>query len=143
MALARVRTEQTVITLTITGLDDALAALTALDDLSGLVPSHVAAMELLRYAAQDYPSEPPGSAYIRTYTLRGGWGQPEIDLTGDTITGVLSNAVSYAVWVQGDDQAEVHQGRWETAAEIAARLEGEVVDIIDDGAADWLRGLGW
>jgi hypothetical protein len=129
--------------LTITGIDDTLATLVRLADLSGLVPAHTSAMELLRYAAQDYPAEPAGSRYTRSYTLRGGWGQPEVDLAGDTITGLLENRVSYAVWVQGDDQATMHQGRWETAGDIVGRLEGEVVDIIDDGAADWLRGMGW
>ena len=42
---------------------------------------------------------------------------------------VLYNAASYAPYVVGDQQAQIHQGRWATAMQIAA-------DIARDGTLD-------
>lgn len=76
-----------------------------------------------------YPAPPPGSRYTRTFALKRGWERATPITGGQGFE--LINPVPYARWVQGDGsgggQARAHQGRWETAARIAHRLQEEVL----------------
>jgi hypothetical protein len=54
-----------------------------------------------------------------------------VDLDGDTA--VLMSAASYAPYVVGDQQAEIHKGRWKTARDAAALVKqsGDLQYIAD------------
>lgn len=70
----------------------------------------------------NYPPPPAGSTYQRTGNLGGGW------LTSKTSNSVYSfnNAVDYAGYVVGDDQAFMHRGRWWLASE---RIDERVIEL--------------
>jgi len=54
-----------------------------------------------------------------------------VDLDGDTA--VLMSAASYAPYVVGDQQAEIHKGRWKTARDAAIEVHqsGDLQTIAD------------
>ena len=58
-----------------------------------------------------------------------------VDLDGDTA--VLMSAASYAPYVVGDQQAEIHQGRWMTARDAATEVHqsGDLQTIADQAFA--------
>lgn len=78
-----------------------------------------------------YPPETGGS-YVRTYKLRRGWTQTDrkFVVRGGEISARLTNPVGYVKWVQGDEQAKVHQGRWQTVTQIVGATRMEVMDVI-------------
>ena len=45
-----------------------------------------------------------------------------VDLQGDEA--VLTSAASYAPYVVGDQQAEIHKGRWQTATQAVDTIQG-------------------
>lgn len=81
-----------------------------------------------------YPSPPSGSTYRRTGTLGRGWTTEH-----NYLRHALGNNVRYATYVQGPEQARMHQGRWRTADEVAA---GNVERIARDIAEAIGRVLG-
>jgi hypothetical protein len=62
-----------------------------------------------------------------------------VDLEGDNA--VLYSAASYAPYVIGDQQAEIHQGRWRTAIEAAdiVAQRGDLDKIVQGAIADLER----
>lgn len=62
----------------------------------------------------EYPPGAPNSTYRRTGTLGRTWtsAQPEFRSMGTGFEGSIGNATPYAPYVQGDEQARVHRGRW-------------------------------
>jgi hypothetical protein len=68
-----------------------------------------------------YPAPPSGSRYKRTGDLGRLWtaAPPEVHVMGTGFEGVLGNARPGAGYVQGDEQAGVHQGRWQTVRQVA------------------------
>ena len=87
------------------------------------------ARRLLVAELTKYPAPPSGSRYTRTFALKRGWERATPITGGQGFQ--LINAIGYASFVQGDSagggQASAHQGRWETAASIAHRLQEEVM----------------
>ena len=87
-----------------------------------------------------YPAPPSGSRYVRTFKLQRGWERATPITGGQGFE--LINPIPYVRWVQGDGsgggQAPVHQGRWETAASIAHRLQEEVVAAYEDALTEVL-----
>ena len=80
-----------------------------------------------------YP--PPISAtYVRTYQLQRGWERAVPIMRSDGATMNLINSVSYAGYVQGEDQAKVHQGRWQTVQEIADDNSEAAMQAFEDAA---------
>lgn len=79
----------------------------------------------------DYPPAVPGSSYVRTGDLGRLWttAQPHVTVLATGFEGVIGNARQGALFVQGEEQATVHQGRWNTAQAVvdAARpqIEGQ------------------
>ena len=59
-----------------------------------------------------------------------------VDLEGDSV--VLYSAASYAPYVVGDQQAEIHQGRWRTALDAANIIaqRGDLNKIVSMTLAD-------
>jgi len=58
-----------------------------------------------------------GNKLRGSYTLNRSY---RLDLEGDTV--MLKSSASYANYVVGDEQAQIHQGRWTTAREAAERI---------------------
>lgn len=84
--------------------------------------------------AATYPPELPGQRYRRTNALHDEWldADPVMDLQGDTLAGALTNATSYGPYVQGEDQAAIHAGRWRTTDAIMAAWEDRVATRVED-----------
>lgn len=74
------------------------------------------------YGMGNYAPERPGSDYIRTGMLGGGWTHVQRGPLQHTIT----NTVMYATYVVGERQAWMHRGRWWTATQ---RLDRAVPDM--------------
>jgi hypothetical protein len=97
-------------------------------------------LEYLRQKMATYPPPPAGSTYVRTMTLQGGW--QSLVLAGNRL-GVLSNPVSYGPYVQGaEDQAAVHQGRWQTDEQVAEDETAVVLRIYDQYCQELLDRHG-
>lgn len=79
--------------------------------------------------------------YRRTGTLGRRW-TSKIDESGSSLVGVVGNNTEYAPWVQSVDaignrgpQARIHQGRWETDAQVVAALRDRVAQIFERAIA--------
>lgn len=112
-----------------TGIGENVRALQALR-LSALAEEVTALLRAIGADAGDYSKAPeaPGQRYVRTGTLGAGWrGAPVLDVSGETLLGVITNGVPYAAHVQGaDDQRETFAGRWRTDQQIADEWAPEV-----------------
>lgn len=80
-----------------------------------------------------YPPPPPDSTYRRTNTLGRNWTHEEtIGLM--SIQTALGNVTPYARYVQDEDyQADVHQGRWQTTADVLERREQWIINQVLEG----------
>ena len=78
-----------------------------------------------------YPS-PTGGHYVRTYKLKRGWTETDrkFVVRGGEISARLTNPVSYVRFVQGDDQAAVHAGRWRTVDQIVGTTRMDAISVI-------------
>jgi hypothetical protein len=84
--------------------------------------------------AATYPPELPNQRYRRTNALHDEWisADPVMDLQGEALTATLTNATPHGPWVQGEDQAAVHAGRWRTTEQIMAAWEDRVAARVED-----------
>lgn len=92
--------------------------------------------------AGTYPTPLPGSHYERTNALHDGWldSEPVFNVDQDSLLAVLTNPVAYGPEVQGaDDQAAIHQGRWQTVEALMDSWETRVAERIE---ATLLRQVG-
>lgn len=112
-----------------TGVGENVRALQALR-LSALADEVTALLKKIGADAGDYDKAPeaPGQRYVRSGDLGKGWqGEPVLDVSGETLLGVITNGVPYAAHVQGaDDQRETFAGRWRTDQQIADEWAPEV-----------------
>ena len=84
------------------------------------------AMEFVVHTSIDlarlYPPEIPGSHYVRTRILAGGW-QGEVIGGGKFVEGIIRNPVGYAPLVmQRGKQITIHQDRWNIIEEIVENV---------------------
>lgn len=87
------------------------------------------------------PPPPPNSTYQRTGQLSRGWERAVPILTNDGTIMQLINSVTYMPFVQdADEQAAVHQDRWETNQQIADDNEGAAQQAFEDASA---RACAW
>jgi hypothetical protein len=84
--------------------------------------------------AQVYPPPPSGSTYRRTGTLGRRW-KTSVEQTIDGIAAIVENPTEYSPYVQGEEQAEVHRGRWRPIRKIIESLRGQHVKILEDAIA--------
>jgi hypothetical protein len=92
------------------------------------------ALDLLKSRMQEYPPEPPNSTYERTGTLQSSWGS-EMVMSGATLGRVFSDddIAPYNVYVQDEEnQAAIHQDRWQTYQEVADEKGDEVLALFED-----------
>jgi hypothetical protein len=131
------------ITFDVSAVDALIRDLTALmGDLSPLAEAAKAGGELVRFDGRNYPSEPAGSTYTRTYVLRDGWAEVDVDVGPSAIIASTFNAVDYAEFVYGPNQAPVHSGRWPTEEALATGNEAEAAALMEQGASAWLGAYG-
>jgi len=80
-----------------------------------------------------YPPPPPDSTYRRTGTLGRAWTHEETASLLSVQT-ALGNVTPYARFVQDEDyQADVHQGRWQTTADVLERREQWIINQVQEG----------
>ena len=90
----------------------------------------------LKRELRTYPAPPPNSKYIRTYNLKQKWQYTVYSPRHAEI----GNMAEYAGWVQGVDKATIHEGRWDTAAEVVdTRLEEWIKKLSDRFGRIWTR----
>ena len=131
------------ITLDTSALDRLIRDLASLQgDVGELTQATRAGGELVRFDGRNYPPPPAGSTYTRTYVLRDGWADVEVDTSPGRIEADIYNTVDYAEFVYGPAQAAVHSGRWPTDAALVDENEAEILMLIEQGADAWLRGAG-
>lgn len=111
-------------------------------DMSALEGAAKAGGELVRFDGRNYPPPPSGSTYTRTYVLRDGWSDVEVDTSPGRVEADIYNTVDYAEFVYGPAQASVHSGRWPTDEALVDENEAEILMLIEQGADAWLRGAG-
>ena len=88
--------------------------------------------DLAKYPPQRPPrgDTPP---YRRTNTLGRGWTHKQV-MSLFSIRTIIGNVTPYARYVQGaDDQAEIHQGWWQTTDEVLAQREQWIIEQVLDG----------
>lgn len=81
-----------------------------------------------------YPPQPAGSTYVRTGDLGDGWSVNAQGLEGATL-----NAVPYAQWVMGPNQARA-LGHWRTTPIIAAQWEEQAAERLERVAVQAVEG---
>lgn len=88
------------------------------------------ALELLSKRLQFYPAPPPNSTYDRTGALRNSW--QETVVMSSTVLGIVYNNIDYGPYVQdAEQQAGIHQGRWDTAQSVLEEEEGNIVALYE------------
>jgi hypothetical protein len=88
------------------------------------------ALELLSKRLQLYPPPPPGSTYDRTGALRNSW--QETLVMSSTVLGIVYNNIDYGPFVQdAEEQAGIHQGRWQTTQSVLEEEEGNIVGLYE------------
>lgn len=108
------------------GIEDAMRRIGKLAAMDGLDAELEAAGDTIVSAAQVYPPERPGQRYVRTYQLRGGWKRTAARRSSRTIEVDVDNPVEYGPFVQGEDQAPIHQNRWKRLRAIGDDKRGEI-----------------
>lgn len=115
------------------GDEQAIATLEALN-LDVLSDELRAILKAVGADAGDYTKAPelPNQRYIRSGDLGQGWeNEPILSVSGDSLMGVLTNAVPYAGDVQGEDQEAIFQGRWRTTDQILGEWEDEIARRVE------------
>lgn len=94
------------------GMEEAQRRIARLASLDGLAPELEAGADVIVAEARIEPAERPGQRYRRTHRLSGSWRRTDARRGGQAIRVDVENPVEYGPFVQGDDQAETHRGRW-------------------------------
>lgn len=78
----------------------------------------------LKRELRTYPAMLPGQKYKRTYNLKRNWQY----VIHPNARAEMTNMAKYAGWVQGVEQAEIHQGRWAVAFKVADERLTEFIE---------------
>ena len=98
--------------------------------LNGLMPPELVGDELkplgvnIVFDTQRYPPPIPDSTYVRTNKLFEGWHNKKLS----PLSLRIWNPVDYGIYVQGREQAPVHQGRWKVLFEEAQKHVEALLD---------------
>jgi hypothetical protein len=83
-----------------------------------------------------YAPPPMGSKYVRTFNLKRNWQYAVLSPTSAEVT----NMATYAGWVQGVEQAPIHEGRWPKAiTKVEEHLEAFVKRLSEKFGRIWIR----
>lgn len=126
-------------------LDALVTRLDALDGPKALTPL----IPTLRSIGRDiadvmrvYPPERSGQRYERTGDLGRGWRPDDGAFVGGAFVVSISNAVEYAPWVQGEQQAWMHVGRWDTIVDAERELADPAADQVTAQIDALVQALG-
>lgn len=124
----------------VTGLDILLNKVKGLEDLDNLLRRPVdEGLDILYEAIREYPPPPPNSTYIRTFNLQNSWRKQNI-LREDILGRIFSDHPNYNKYVQSrPDQAQVHQGRWQTVEDVGEDNAEKFNEVLDDAVQEYLN----
>lgn len=120
--------------ITVTGIDEVLEKLRAIGpDLAETIrPAVAEALQIVRGRMREYPPPPPNSSYVRTGNLGASWEVIPYG-SGDVLGIVRSAGPEYNRFVQShEEQAGIHQGRWQTDEDVAREKEDEATAVLDE-----------
>lgn len=108
------------------GIEEAERRLARLASLSGLdTELEIGADEIVAEARQE-PPERSGQRYVRTHRLSGSWKRSDARRAGREVMVDVTNDTPYGLFVQGDQQAEIHRGRWKKLRTIGDDKRGAI-----------------
>lgn len=115
----------------LTGVNELFAKLDAVAGNRALRPPMERALLALQADMARYPRQRTGTKYRRTGTLGRRWTKAvRADSSG--LEGKVGNNTAYGPYVQdAKRQAHVHQGLWQTDAEVMRRRQAEIVADFD------------
>jgi len=116
------------ITIELKGLEAVEAKLGRLGAFEAMEAPMTEATALVQAAMEEYPPAIAGSGYRRTMTLGRRW-TSRVESLASEVVGVVGNDTVYAPYVQGELQARVHQGRWQTGQAVLEKLRGKIVEF--------------
>lgn len=89
-----------------------------------------------------YPP-PTGGGYVRTYKLKRGWTATDrkFQVSGKIVSVKAVNPVGYGHWVQGERQAKVHQGRWQTVQQVSDTNKDKAISVVVKRLQEIVDGL--
>jgi hypothetical protein len=92
----------------------------------------------------DYPEPPAGSTYRRSGNLGRLWttARPEFAQLSTGFEASIGNARPGAEFVEGERQAEVHQGRWPTTEQVIRDHTVEIEHYFDNALQKVAEKLG-
>jgi len=122
------------------GIDEAIGRLNVLAGLHGLEGELEAAGDAIATEVRTEPAERPNQRYKRSHRLSGSWKRSNARRTGNAVLVDVTNDTPYGLFVQGDDQAEVHQGRWKKLRSIGDEQRGAVRARVQGWALRTWRG---
>ena len=99
-------------------------------DLDGMMPPELVGNELrplttnIVFDVQRYPPPIPDSTYVRTENLFNAWHHEK----QNDLTARIWNTMDYSIYVQGREQAGIHQGRWKNLFEEAPKHVEALID---------------
>ena len=115
-------------------VSEAIAKLDPKDIKPAVAHALQGAADLLLVDIAKYPAPPPESSYVRTGTLGKSWNQR---VTQEPLQAIVGNPTSYGPYVQGDEQAWMHKGRWQTTAQVALKRATDIKRLIEAALARW------
>lgn len=122
------------------GVEVITQRLNTLSSLHGLdIELEGAGDDIVKEAAQE-PPERPGQRYVRSHKLSGGWKRSAARRTGSAVEVDVTNPMSYGPFVQGEDQAEIHKGRWKRIKAIGEEQRGAIRARVQSWALRTWRG---
>lgn len=94
------------------GVEEVLGRLGRLASLSGLEGELEAGADTILTDVRVEPPERPGQRYVRSHRLSGSWRRTNARRSGGAVVLDIENPTEYAPFVQGEEQAAIHRGRW-------------------------------
>lgn len=114
------------------GLPELLKKFAELEEMVAQLSAPTAeALSLLLERMQFYPAPPPNSTYERTGDLKASWQQTLI-ISSSSLTGRVFTNIPYGPYVQDEEnQAGIHQGRWQTVQSVVKEEEGNILNLYE------------
>lgn len=106
------------------GIEEAIGRVQRLAALEGLESELEAEGDEVVKEAQEYPPERPAQRYARQYILKNSWRRGDALQSGRTVRVDITNVAAHGPYVMGDEQADVHQGRWKKLRTIGEERKG-------------------
>lgn len=122
------------------GADVVEQRLAALAGLRGLDSDLEAVGADVVKVAQQEPAERPGQRYVRSHRLSGSWRRGDARRAGSQVLVDVTNDTPYGLFVRGDDQAEIHRGRWKKLRAIGEEQRGAMRARVQTWAIRVWRG---